>query len=48
MSQDHLDVLPYATYELALVANELPLPAMVSSGMLIVVFASQPGYIKRS
>jgi len=37
-----------ATYELALVANELPLPAMVSSGMLTVVFALQPGYMKRS
>jgi len=37
-----------ATYELALVANELPLPAMVSSGMMTVVFALQPGYMKRS
>jgi hypothetical protein len=37
-----------ATFELALVAHKLPLPAMISSGMLAVVVASSPGYLKRN
>ena len=36
------------SFELALVAHKLPLPAMISSGMLAVVVASSLGYLKRN